>query len=128
MEHALAGEKDCKAVKEMYDSIAKISIIERICYNYQFHELTPLAGCDSLDRITFTRQYEEVLEVKNYDKFKTIVEVCKASGIKFSLMCTSNVDMAIKMLSNTGKMITKQTFKDGVYFKLDPNDRKLVDN
>ena len=43
-------------------------------------------------------------------------------------MCISNVDMAIKILNNTGNMVTKGTFKDGTYFKLDPDDRKLVDD
>ena len=50
---------------------------------------------DSLGRLANTRQSENALESEQYDKFKTIVEVCKASGINFASMCSVNVDMAM---------------------------------
>ena len=109
------------------DSIALIKVIERICYNYQSHEFAPLSGWDSLDRVTAVRQPEDVLESEHYEKYKTIIEVCKASGIKFSVMCSANVDMAIKLLKLAGEMSTSGTYKDGTYFKLTKDERKLVD-
>lgn len=74
------------------------------------------------------RQYEDVLESDYYEKFKTIVEFCKAKGINFATMCTVNVDMTIKILNDSGKMSTKGSFKDGTYFQLSDRDMKRVDN
>ena len=128
IEHTLAGEKDYKAINEISDSIASINIIERICYNYQSHEFAPLEGWHSLNQLTSTQQHEEILDPYHYDKFKTIVEFCKAIGNNFASMCTANVDMVIKILNDTSEMDTKGTFTDGAYFKLDPDDRKLVDD
>jgi len=48
-------------------------------------------------------QHENSLESEHYKKFKTAVELCKASGINFSLMCSTNADMAIKELKNLDK-------------------------
>ena len=127
MEQSLAGEKNFKDIKEKSDSIALIQVIERICYNYQSHEFAPLSGWDSLDRLTAARQPDDVLESEHYEKFKTIIEVCKASGINFSVMCSANVDMAIKSLNLVGEISTSGTYKDGTYFKLTEDERELVD-
>ena len=104
-----------------------IKVIERICYNYQSHEFPPLSGWDSLDRLTTVIQPEDVLESEHYEKYKTIIEVCKTSGIKFSVMCSANVDMAIKLLKLAGEISTSGTYKDGTYFKLTEDERKVVD-
>ena len=59
------------------------------------------------------------MDSDHYNKFKTIVEVCKASGIKLSVMCFANVDTAIKTLHASGNIIKTGTYKDGMYFNLD---------
>ena len=121
MEQSLAGEKEFSIIKEKSESIPLIKMIERICYNYQSHEFAPLGGWESLDRLSKTIQHEESLESEHYEKFKTVVEVCKASGINFAVMCSANVDMAMSSLQQSG------TYKDGSYFALDPSIRKQVD-
>ena len=103
---SLAGENDYKVIKEMSEPISLITVSEDICYNYQSHEFASLTGWGSLDRPTATRQHKEVLEADPYEKFKMFLKVCKASGIKFSLLCTENVDMSIKMLKDTGEVTT----------------------
>ena len=42
-------------------------------------------------------------------------------------MCSANVDMAIKSLNLAGEILTSGTYKDGTYFKLTEDERKLVD-
>ena len=42
-------------------------------------------------------------------------------------MCSANVDMAIKSLNLTGKISNSGTYKDGTYFKLTEDERKVVD-
>ena len=43
-------------------------------------------------------------------------------------MCTSNVDMAMKVLSKSGKISKSGTFKDGTYFELNDDERTLVND
>ena len=56
-----------------------------------------------------------------------MVEVCKASGIHVSTMCTANIDMAIKALNESGYMTVNGTYKDAMYFKLKEDAGTLVD-
>ena len=77
-------------------------------------------------RLGTTRQPEDTSESEYYSKFKTVIEVCEARGIKFSLMCTANVDMDIKELSGSGDLTKNGTFKDGTYFLLYQAERELV--
>ena len=60
--------------------------------------------------------------------FKTIVEVCEASGINFAVMCTANVNTAIKTLHDNGKITSNGTYKDGKYFSMSDTDRNMVDD
>ena len=62
MEQSISGGKDYDIIKEKSDAIGLIKLIERICYNYQSHELVPLGGWESLDRLANTRQPEDTLE------------------------------------------------------------------
>jgi len=71
---------------------------------------------------------QKVLEADHYEKFKTIIEVCKISGINFALLCMANVDMANKMLNDTVKVTTTVMYKYGTYFQLSTDERKLVDD
>ena len=57
-----------------------------------------------------------------------MVEVCKASGVNFALMCTYTVDMAMEELYND-RLITKSgKYSDGVYFQLNSDEQKLVND
>lgn len=66
-------------------------------------------------------------EVKHYDPFRSVVEMCKASGTNFSIICTANIDLAMKDLEDNGKIKTGGSFKDGGYLKLDGVDSAVVD-
>ena len=59
---------------------------------------------------------------------ETIVEVCRASGINFATMCTANIDTAIKVLYKDEKIAISGEYKDRTYFKMNNDERKLVDN
>ena len=98
MEQSLAVKKYFSLIKEKSDYIPLIKMIERISYNYQSYDFDPLGGWESLDRLSKTIQHEETLESEHYEKFKTVVEVCKASGINFAVMCSANVDMGMTSL------------------------------
>ena len=86
MEPALESEVMFEGMKEKSDSILLIKLLEIICYSYQSHEYAPLGAWEAMDRLGRARQPEDVQEANHYDTFKTIVEVCKASGIDFALM------------------------------------------
>ena len=68
------------------------------------------------------------MESDHCGKFKMVVELCKASGVNFSVMCSANVDMAIKTFHASGEISKEGTYIDETYFVLDPDERKLVDN
>ena len=68
-----------------------------------------------------------MLEANQYEKFKTVVEVCKANGVNFSVLCSANVNMAIRILHDQKKIDQMGTYDDGIYFKLSTKDRKFVD-
>ena len=128
IEQDLEANDSFLPIKISSDSIGLIKLLECICYNYQSHEYPPLGGWESLDRLAKTTQSDKMFEIKHHEIFKTTVEVCKASGINFSLMCTANVDMAIKALNKAGKITKSGTYKDGVYFDMSEDERKLVEN
>ena len=129
MEQSLAVKKYFSLIKEKSDYIPLIKMIERISYNYQSYDFDPLGGWESLDRLSKTTQHEETLESEHYKKFKTVVEVCKASGINFSVMCSVNVYMVMTSLHKSGIIDNADfgTYKDWSYFALDPSVRKQVD-
>ena len=116
MEKSLVGEKGFNVIKETSEYIALINIIEYICYNYQLRKFAPLGGWDYLNRLTATQQPDDVMKSDHYNKFKTVVEVYKASGINFSVMCSANVDMFIKTLHVSGEISKEGTYKDRIYF------------
>ena len=41
-------------------------------------------------------------ESDHYEKVKTVIEVCKASGVNFPILCTNTVGMAMKGLRDDG--------------------------
>ena len=57
-----------------------------------------------------------------------MVEVCKASGVNFVVMCTHTVDMAMATLVKDRAITTTAgaTYNKGDYFKLSDADRELV--
>ena len=57
---------------------------------------------------------------------KTIVEVCKASGINFPLLYTHTIDMAIKSLNKEDAITATGGYKDGTYFSLGQAMREVV--
>ena len=73
-------------------------------------------------------QPENALETDHCETIKTIVEVCKTSGVNFALMCTHTVDMAISTLAKEGLISKRGKFKDRTYFDLNDAERELVNN
>ena len=63
-----------------------MKILERICYNYQSHEYLPLDAWEAINCIGQTKQPKGAPEAEHYEKFKTIVEVCKVSRKKCDAM------------------------------------------
>ena len=128
IEQDLKAQPTYKGIKDKSDSISLLKMLETICYNYQSHEYGPLGAWDAIDRLGKTYQPEHVHETRYHDLFKTLIQVCKANNINFALMCTTNIDMAMKQLHSDGKISTSGTFKDGNYFLLSKDDRQLVDD
>lgn len=64
-------------------------------------------------------QSENIPQSEHFDKFGTIIKVCKASGVNFNLMCLANVDMNIKESSESRDLSKSGTFKDRTYFLLE---------
>ena len=115
MEQSLAANDKFTAIKSASNSIALIRMLEQICFNYQLHEYPPLGAWEAIDNLGRTIQSDTVLEANHYEKFKTIVEVCKANGINFSVLCSANVDTAISILYSKGKINQMGTYEDGTY-------------
>ena len=65
------------------------------------------------------KQPDDSPETKDQENFKTIIEVCKASGINFSVICCANIDMDFKALQDSNQISSGGTYKGGDYFKLD---------
>ena len=130
MEQALSGVKSFETIKEEADSIELLKTIEQICYHYQPHEYPPLGAWEAMDKLCKCTQPDHSTETDHYETIKTIVEVCKASGVNFSLLCTHTVDMAMSTLIKGGSITVTGSgkFKDGDYFKLTDDHRELVDD
>ena len=63
-----------------------------------------------------------------HETFKTIVELCKVSGINFVVMCSANANMAIIILHREGKVSKVETYMEETYFTLSADERKAVDD
>ena len=81
-----------------------------------------------MDKLGRARQPDDVQEANHYKTFRTIVEVCKASGINVALLCDANVDMTIEHLFNEGTISKGEKFKEGAYYKLSDAKRSSVDS
>ena len=127
VERNLIGDDSFTNIKDTSDSIGLIKLLEKVCYSYRAHEYTPLGTWNVVDKLIELKQPEHVHEVKHYESFKSIVELCKASGINFAVMCSANTNVAIKTLHATGKISRSGTYEDGAYFKLTDVERKAVD-
>ena len=73
-----------------------------MCYNYQYHDYPPLEAWDAIYTLGKSIQSENVPEADHYETVKTMVEVFKASGVNFPLLCTYIIDMAEKTLQTEG--------------------------
>ena len=126
MKQALSAVKRYKLMKEEADSINIIKTIEKICYNYQPHEYPPLGVWEALYSLGKVIQPENIPEADHYKMVETMIEVCKASVLIFALFCIHTVDMAVNMLHNEGEISLTGKYKDGVYLKLNDDERELV--
>ena len=127
VEQNLEAEEVFEEFENKSNSIELIKLLEKLCYSYRAHEYTPLGAWNAFDKLGELKQPEHVHEVKHYETFRSVVEMCKASSINFALMCTANIDMAMKELGKSSKIKKTGTFSDGTYFTLDDADRNLVD-
>ena len=116
IEELLKSEDTYEDLKRKYDSIGLIKLVEKLCYSYHAHQYTPLGAWEGLDKMCRLVQTKETAEVTHCERFRSMVEVCKASSINFALLCTANVDMAMEALHEKGKISMKGSFKDGTYF------------
>ena len=57
-----------------------------------------------------------------------MVEVFKASGVNFPLLCTHMMDMAMKQLHSDGKINSSGLYKDNTHLHLDKAGRGRVNN
>ena len=128
MRQKLEGDSKFKTIKETADSIDLLKLIEKICYSYQPHEYPPLSSWEALDKLSKNTQPYETSEADFYIKIKTMVEVCKASGVNFALICTHTVNMAIKKLHSDGELATVGKYEDGFYFSFNDKERELVND
>ena len=118
VEQNLESEDTFAEIKRKSDSIGLIKLLESLCYNFKPHEYTPLGAWTALDKLTALVQPETVHEVKHYETYKSVIEMCKASKVNFALLCTDNIDMSMNTLRNEGKITTTGTYANGDYFKL----------
>jgi len=98
MEQALEAIPNYKILKEEADSVALFKAIKKNCYNYQPHEYPALGAWDVLDKLSKTTHPENVSKSDHYESMKTMVEVRKASGINFVVLCIHKVDIVMKVL------------------------------
>lgn len=73
------------------------------------------------------KQLEDEQEVSHYESFRTIMKVCKASGLNFVLMYDAYINMVMEQLYSNRTMSKSGKFKDEVYYTLSGGDRKCVD-
>ena len=89
-------------------------MLERICYSYQSHEYPPLGAWEAIDRLSKCVQPpKDVDEPAHYKSVKTLVEVAKVSGVNFAMLCTYNIDYAMKALYSAGDISSEGTYDDG---------------
>ena len=98
VEQNLEAEETFSNLKNKSDSIGLIKLLEKLCYSYKAHEYTPLGAWNAIDKLSRLIQPEDVHEVQHYEVFRSVIEMCKASGVNFALMCTDNVNTAMKEL------------------------------
>jgi len=127
-EQALSSIKGFQNIKKEAESIKLLKVIEQVCYNYQPHEYPPLGTREALDKLGKAIPPATVLESNHYESIKTIVEVYKASGVNFAMLCTHIVDMAMTSLVKERSITVSSTgkFKNGDYFTLSNDHRDLV--
>ena len=83
---------------------------------------------EALDFLSDAKQPEYVSESDHHEKFKAMVEVCKASVINFSLMYTHNIDAAMKKILKDGSISASGTYADGTYSRHNEVHMKLVND
>ena len=128
MEQTLLAIKGYNLMKEEVDSIKLIKNIEKIYYNYQPYEYPPFGSWEALDTLGKAIQLDKVFEADHYETVKTMVEVCKASGVNFPMLCIHTVNMAMNMLHTEGEIFQTGKYKDSVYFRLNENKIDLVND
>ena len=126
VEQNLEAEDTYANIKAQSDSIELIKLLEKLCYNYRAHEFKPLGAWDAMDKLSSLQQPDHVHEVKHYETFRSVIEMCRASGVNFAVMCSANINMAMKTLKDDGKITADGTYEDGTYFSMDGDERKLV--
>ena len=126
VEQNLEAEEVFEDLKSKSNSIKLIKLLEKLCYSYRAHKYTLLGAWNAFDKLGNLTQPDDVHEVKYYDAFRSVVEMCKASNINFVLTCTANIGMVMKELEKNSKIKKSGTFDDGTYFKLNDAERALV--
>ena len=107
VEQNLEAEEVFEELKNKLNSIELIKLQEKLCYSYRAYEYTPLGARNASTKLGKLKQPEHVHEVKHYETFRSVVEMCKASSINFVLMCTHTVDMEMTTLA-TESLISKR--------------------
>jgi len=92
-------------------NIGLIQLIEKLCYDHKPHEYTQLGARSALDKLTSLEQPKTIHEVKHYETFKSVVEMCKASKVNFATMCTENIDTSLVALRKDSKITTTGLYK-----------------
>ena len=117
MEQNLEAEEVFEYHKSKSDSIEIIKLLKKLCYSYRNHEYTPIGAWNAFDKLGDLAQPDHVHEVKHYDTFSSFFKMCKTSSINFALICTVNVDMAMKELEKKSKIKKRGTIDDGNLFQ-----------
>ena len=94
------------------DSVKLIQLLKRLCYKYNLYGHTPPGAWYALEILTGIRQPDTVHEVKQYETLWSAVEICKARKVKFAMICTENIDMAIQVLKDNAKISQSGTFDE----------------
>ena len=86
IEQLLTAEESYDTLKDAYNSIGLIKLLEKVCYSCYAHEYTPLGAWESIDKLCALVQPRVTSEVRHCEKFRSVVEVCKAIRVNFALM------------------------------------------
>ena len=105
IERALGSEPSFNKIKQTSDSAGLIKMLDSMCYNYQSYEYPPLGTYEAFDLLQKNIQPNEVDEAKYYKSVKKPVEVCKASRVNSSVLCSYNVDMTMKQVHDSGDIL-----------------------